>query len=121
MMVAFDPLYFAFAQTHSSMKRDRSSIFIFCSSARFSHSRIFDAFSVGIIISGAVAFMRSASCADAACARNVARVKAAKNRVVRYECICDPVARDPEFRLANRESCVTRPTLGQKESGTSWF
>jgi hypothetical protein len=90
MMVAFGKLYFAFAQTHSSTKRDRSSIFIFCSSARFAHSRIFDAFSVGIIFSGAVAFMRSTSWAGAACARNIARVKAAKNRVRRYECICDP-------------------------------
>ena len=75
------PLYFALAQTHSSMKRDRSSILIFCCSVRFSHSRIFATLSAGIIFSGAVAFIRSVICAEAACARNIAKVTATENTV----------------------------------------
>ena len=73
--------YFALAQTHSSRKRERSSILIFCCSIRFSHSRIFSALSTGIIFSGAVAFMRSVTCADAACARNIAKVIGTENSV----------------------------------------
>src|SRR5262245_20263747 len=83
--------YFALAQMHSSRKRERSSILIFCCSIRFSHSRIFSALSAGIIFSGAVAFMRSVTCADAACARNIARVNGAENSVRR--CGCTRVSR----------------------------
>ena len=79
-------LYFALAQTHSSRKRERSSILIFCCSIRFSHSRNFSALSTGIIFSGAVAFMRSVTCADAACARNIAKVNGAENSVRRCGC-----------------------------------
>jgi hypothetical protein len=45
--------YFALAQTHWSTKRERSSILIFCWTASFSHSRIFEALSAGIILSAA--------------------------------------------------------------------
>ena len=48
---------FYFVPTHSLMKRARFFISIFCCSARLVHSRIFCAFSCGIIFSGAVAFI----------------------------------------------------------------
>src|SRR5215471_7741943 len=74
------PFYFAPAATHSFTKRERSSIFTFCCSASFAHSRIFFALSLGIIFSGAVAF----TSADATCARNIAtKVTAVKNTVGR--------------------------------------
>jgi hypothetical protein len=61
---------FYFVPTHSLMKRARSFISIFCCSARLVHSRIFCAFSCGIIFSGAVAFNGPGNCADAAWANN---------------------------------------------------
>src|SRR5262245_46576187 len=74
------PFYFAPAATHSFTKRERSSIFTFCCSASFAHSRIFFALSLGIIFSGAVAF----TSADATCARNIAtKVIAVRNTVGR--------------------------------------
>ena len=70
------------------MKRARSFISIFCCSARLVHSRIFCAFSCGIIFSGAVAFIGPGNCADAACA-NIATPKdsAKSNAIGRCRCI----------------------------------
>ena len=65
---------FYFVPTHSLMKRARSFVSIFCCSARLAHSRIFCAFSCGIIFSGAVAFIGPGNCADAAFA-NIATPK----------------------------------------------
>ena len=98
--------YFALAQTHSSRKRERSSILIFCCSIRFSHSRIFSALSTGIIFSGAVAFMRSVTCADAACARNIAKVIGTENRFRRCGCTRSPT------RVAPSRLRLGPPKLG---------
>ena len=79
---------FHFPPTHSLMKRARSFISIFCCSARLVHSRIFCAFSCGIIFSGAVAFIGPGNCADAAFA-NIATPKdsAESNAIGRCRCI----------------------------------
>ena len=69
---------FYFVPTHSLMKRARSFISIFCCSARLVHSRIFCAFSCGIIFSGAVALIGPGNCADAARANNAHRKIARK-------------------------------------------
>ena len=79
---------FYFVPTHSLMKRARSFVSIFCCSARLAHSRIFCAFSCGIIFSGAVAFIGPGNCADAAFA-NIAAPKdsAESNAIGRCRCI----------------------------------
>ena len=80
-------LYFVSRTMHSFTKRARSSIFIFCCSARLSHSRIFCAFSAGIIFSGAVAFIRPGACADATCTNVAVPKDSAQTRAIE-RCLC---------------------------------
>jgi hypothetical protein len=84
--INFRPLYFALPATHSSTKRERSSILIFCCSAHLWHSRIFWALSAGIIFSGAVAFIWFVPCAEAAGTEKIARIDRAST-VVSCKCI----------------------------------
>ena len=114
---------FYFVPTHSLMKRARSFISIFCCSARLVHSRIFCAFSCGIIFSGAVAFIGPGNCADAACA-NIATPKdnAKRNAIGRCRCIyvtqrpvlTKIIAEEPRVQ----RDCVmpTMSALGQKQT-----